>query len=397
MNRNTGTRILILLAAAALVSLAGCKDFSFFTELGAKGTISLSPPEITVITGSLVTFSASGGTPPYTFEMASGSGTVDPATGQYEALAQGIDVVMATDSIGQSGTATVTVVNTLEELKISPTSASVSVGNSISFVATGGVGPYTYSIQTNSSGCSIAASTGEYTAGSVTGVSDTIVVTDSDTPPQSCSVPAVVSVSAAVTNVDYSISADSFPAGAMAGESLSGDFTIFNGGSATGTADVSWWLFISADGVFGGAGETLVDNGDEPADIPASGTLVVTPTGSWPADLLPGSYTLFVMLASPDDLNHGNNVYDAGAINLAVPNVDYRVTSVSVTGGYLHVGAAMSGELVLENAGTDDGSEDLTWKVYVSTNTAVDVGDTLIDSGTEGAMTSAEVPRTISF
>ncbi len=401
MNRKTKPGIfavLILAVLALALSLSSCKDFSFFSELGIKGGLRISPSEVTITVNSSVTFTASGGTPPYTFGIASGagSGSIDAATGVYTApAAAGSDTVAVTDSSGQSGTASVTVVNGLEELKISPTTASVSVGNSISFVATGGVGPYTFDLQTNNSGGAITSG-GVYSAGSTTGVSDTIIVTDSDTPAQTCSVPAVVSVTGAVTNIDYNISGDNFPASALVAASISGDFTIHNGGSATGTASISWWLFISDDGTFGGEGEHLVASGTVTDDIPASGDYVVAPTGNWPSGLPQGNYDLFVMVSSPEDLNHGNNISTASPFTLNVPDVDYRVLSVTNVGGTL-AGGPISGEFTLDNAGSDDGTQAVTWKAYVSANNTVDVGDTLIDSNTEVAMTAAEAPRTIFF
>jgi hypothetical protein len=199
-----------------------------------------------------------------------------------------------------------------------------------------------------------------------------------------------------VTNVDYTISADTLPTAAYAGTAISGDFTITNNGSVTGTADVSWWLFLSDDGTFGGDGEYLVDSGIVTTDIPTSPPHDVTPTGSWPADLPQGSYDLFLMISSPDDLNHTDNVSNAGTFTLNYPDVDYRVLSVTNT-GQTFVGGAIAGEFELDNEGTDDGTQTITWKAYVSANNSVDLGDTLIDSNTEGAMPSAEVPRTIPF
>ncbi|MEE9308960.1 MAG: hypothetical protein V3V57_15685, partial [Spirochaetia bacterium] len=399
MNRMSKPRIfavLILTFIALALSLSSCKDFSFFSELGIKGGLSINPSEITIAVNSSVTFTAAGGNPPYAYGLVSGTGSIDAATGVYTApAAASNDIVVVTDSNGQSGTAAVTVAPNLEALKISPTTASVSVGNSISFVPTGGVSPYTFDFQTNNSGGNVTPG-GVYTAGSTTGVSDTIIVTDSDTPPQTCSVPAVVSVTGAVTNIDHSIPGETFPPSAIVGSSISGDFTIHNGGSATGTASISWWLFISEDGTFGGDGEHLVASGIVTDDILASGDYVVAPTGNWPSDLPQGNYDLFVMVSSPDDLDHGNNVSTASAFTLNVPDVDYRVLSVTNL-GETHVGGSISGEFTLDNEGTDDGTQTVTWKAYVSANTTVDVGDTLIDSNTEGAMTSAEVSRTVSF
>ena len=377
--------LLILAFVAVTLLLSGCKDFSFFSELGIKGGLNISPSEVTVPVNSSVTFTASGGNPPYTYGLAGGTGSIDAATGVYTApAAASNDVVVVTDSTGQSGTASVTVASTLEGLKISPTTASVSVSNSISFIATGGVGPYTFDFQTNNSGGSVTPG-GVYTAGSATGVSDTIIVTDSDTPAQTCSVPAVVSVTAAVTNIDYSISGDTFPASAFAASSISGDFTIHNGGSATGTASISWWLFISEDGTFGGEGEHLIASGTVTDDIPDSGNYVAAPTGNWPSDLPQGNYDLFVMVSSPDDLDHGNNVSTASTFTVAAPRVDYTVSQVEHTGGGENApGQPFTGRFMYSNNGPlaeHNGARSLSWAAYASHNTNLDAEDVGVASG----------------
>ncbi len=58
------------------------------------------------------------------------------------------------------------------------TSTVVDTTGTVAFAGAGGYGDYVYSIQTNNSGASIDASTGEYTAGATPSVSDTIKVTD---------------------------------------------------------------------------------------------------------------------------------------------------------------------------------------------------------------------------
>ena len=63
-------------------------------------------------------------------------------------------------------------------LAISPSSTTLSRGDSQTFSASGGTGPYTFTILTNNSGGSINSATGIYTAGCTGGVADTVRVTD---------------------------------------------------------------------------------------------------------------------------------------------------------------------------------------------------------------------------
>lgn len=63
------------------------------------------------------------------------------------------------------------------DISITPSVAGVPAGEAQIFTASGGFQPYTFSIQVNNSGATIDA-TGRYTAGSTTGASDTVRVTD---------------------------------------------------------------------------------------------------------------------------------------------------------------------------------------------------------------------------
>lgn len=59
-----------------------------------------------------------------------------------------------------------------------PATSNALAAATVQFTSYGGYGTYTYSISVNNSGGSINSSTGLYTAGAVTNVSDTILVTD---------------------------------------------------------------------------------------------------------------------------------------------------------------------------------------------------------------------------
>jgi len=145
-----------------------------------RATLAISPASASVSTRGSQVFSASGGTSPYTYSIATNNsgGTISASTGAYVAGSKGgvTDIVRVTDSSGNSSSATVMV---RASLAISPVSASVSTGGSQTFSTSGGTAPYTYSIATNNSGGTINVSTGVYVAGSKGGVTDTVRVTDS--------------------------------------------------------------------------------------------------------------------------------------------------------------------------------------------------------------------------
>jgi hypothetical protein len=80
------------------------------TVLVAPQVLSLSPGNITVLTNSTTFFTASGGNPPYNYTVFSGTGTINPTTGEYLAPAtSGSAVVRVTDNSSVSIDAAVTI------------------------------------------------------------------------------------------------------------------------------------------------------------------------------------------------------------------------------------------------------------------------------------------------
>lgn len=154
-------------------------DVYLISAAAKSSSLQISPLTATLNSGAAQTFSASGGTAPYAFSIATNNsgGTINASSGAYIAGLKGgvADTIRVADSAGSTSNATVTVVSTLA---ISPASASVNTGGSQVFSAKGGSSPYTYSLSINNSGGTINASSGAYTAGTKGGVTDTVQVTD---------------------------------------------------------------------------------------------------------------------------------------------------------------------------------------------------------------------------
>ena len=132
-----------------------------------------------VAPGEIQPIGATGGIPSYTFSIAennSGS-SIDPDSGEYTAGSIGgvTDTLAVAD---QSGNVVQATVDVLGPLVILPLPEFVASDSTQIIEATGGILPYIFSIVENNSGGSIDPDTGEYTAGSISDVTDIIEVRD---------------------------------------------------------------------------------------------------------------------------------------------------------------------------------------------------------------------------
>lgn len=151
------------------------------TNIQVGASVTITPATASTAPLGTVSFAASGGSGAgYTFSLSTNAsaGKVDPTTGKYTAGPNGnvTDVVLVTDSLGNSATATVAVTTAIA---ISPTSANVPPRGGLTFKATGGTGTYAFVMQTNASGGSVTVA-GVYTAGPTPNVIDVIGVADTN-------------------------------------------------------------------------------------------------------------------------------------------------------------------------------------------------------------------------
>ncbi len=144
-----------------LEQLSGQQDL--IKEILKPAPLIISPNFKQAFVNTETTFTAQGGTEPYTFSKVSGPGTLD-ATGHYLAPSSpGDAVVRVTDSKGSTADALITI---NQELALTPTTKKMNVSTSFQFSASGGNAPYTYSIV---SGGGSINTTGVFTAPGVAG------------------------------------------------------------------------------------------------------------------------------------------------------------------------------------------------------------------------------------
>ena len=386
MRKNRALLLLPALLVLLALTLSGCKDFSFYGVLGDRiddTPLTISPATVTVPMSGALTFTATGGKPPYSFARVSGTGSIDAGTGLYTAPpTAGSETVRVTDSKGRRSDAAITVTTSGGMLAISPDAVSMGPGGSLSFIATGGTAPYTFSLTASGSGSPLindGGIPGAYVAGASTGT-DTIQVQDSALP-TAATATATVNVTAAMVTVNYSLDEASFnfPANGTAGSAIpvGASFRIQNALLAGGTEPISWWVYLSDDGTLG-SGDTLLDAGSR--GLLAAGSWADVPfSGTWP--LSSGLKYLFVMISAADDLDPGNNISSgSNAVTLAPPDINYVVTAVT-PGADTTAGGDLDGTFDLANNGTSDGNQPVSWTVYISTNDTWEAVDPVVDAG----------------
>lgn len=145
----------------------------------AIGTINVVPPvtitpsTLTLAVGEKQTFAAVGGSSPYVFSIVSGGGTIE-ASGLFTAgMTPESVVIRVTDSLNQFADVSVTVIPALE---ISPVQSHLKFAGTQTFTATGGQGPYSYSVKVPGLG-SIGSVSGDYIAPNLE-TTESVEVTD---------------------------------------------------------------------------------------------------------------------------------------------------------------------------------------------------------------------------
>jgi hypothetical protein len=189
----------------------------------------------------------------------------------------------------------------------------------------------------------------------------------------------------AVTGVSpqYSITAVPAPTGPpwWVSQGVSGTFTVQNVGNGPGTAPVSWQVYASLGNGTYDAGDTLLASGSF-GGLSASGSSSPAYVGTWPATS--GSYQIIVRISAAD----APAVPDAASASVAVgnpPPPDYTATFSPALPWSGTIGASMNAtgttQFTIQNVTANPGHSNISWTVYLSTDTVLDAGDTLVQTG----------------
>ena len=307
-------RIWFLLIVSFTLYSCGKTDGVAPSQPAAAGSVSISPASVVLAINNSFTFSATGGTPPYFYTLVTGSGSISSTTGVFNAPGvAGLASVRVTDSLGTVSDATITI---NAGLQISPTAQSLSINQTLSYSASGGVAPFVYSIVSGVG--SINASSGLYTAPASSG-SANVRVTDSLGNTSNATVNVFSALGIAPTPITIAVNNTvNFSAGGGTGPYT---YSVFSGG---GTVNASTGVY-TAPGASGSATVRVTDSLGATASAtitinaalaisPVSQTTLINSTISFSASggVTPYSYSI---ISGSGSINAISGSYTAPAAN----------------------------------------------------------------------------------
>ncbi|KHD89396.1 MAG: hypothetical protein OM95_03220 [Bdellovibrio sp. ArHS] len=159
----------------ATVTVTDSLGNTFTLNLTIRSPLSSSISAATIGPLNTVTMTGVDGAGGYGYSLVSGPGSINAVTGVYSpGGSSGTAVLRVTDAAGKTSDQTVTVTTLLT---ISPASKTLVINGTTTFVAAGGLPPYSYSMGVGNAG-TVGLTTGAYQAPAVA-ASESVIVTDS--------------------------------------------------------------------------------------------------------------------------------------------------------------------------------------------------------------------------
>lgn len=166
------------------------------TVSAAAANVVITPASKVMAVGEKLTFSATGGSGPYTWSSSAPAVLAINAQGEATSQSTGTATLSVRDAGGNVATSGAI---TVRQVLVQASAASVMVGGTIELSATGGVGPYNWT-SSNPAIASVGGSGGTATLTGVSGGSVTITVTDADGV-RGTSIPITTTVNSAAISV----------------------------------------------------------------------------------------------------------------------------------------------------------------------------------------------------
>ena len=269
-------------------------------------------------------------------------------------------------------------------LKITPSTATITVNNNLSLQATGGDGNYTFGLVGGGPG-TFNSATKVYTAPASAGTA-TLQVTDGT----GASAQAVFYIENTAGPYYLIASSPSFPASGTGGSAFTGSFKIENISAQAGADALNWKVYVSRNSELDTTLDPVAASGTLAALGASSVSSLISYSGTWPAAA--SSYYIIIIVTAADDVNTANNQAISPAIAVTgSTSPAYSLTSVSPLATTLVQSASSitSQTLIIKNIGIGSGVYPITWAVYLLSKTTIGAQDTAIVSGTTPALSSA--------
>jgi hypothetical protein len=197
-----------------------------------------------------------------------------------------------------------------------------------------------------------------------------------------------VPVALTVTAPDYAVTAVPAPVGTVAGQAVSGTFTLVNSGGLAGSSPVNWSVYASLGNNTYGFGDTLLATGSTGPLSQGGGTSSPGWAGTWPEPS--GSYWIVVRAWTADDPSIADAATSISTAVNAPPPPDYTASFSTAMPWSGLAGTAMSltgtCQITIQNLSANPGNKSIAWSVYISSDTVLDGSDALVQQGSRAAL-----------